>query len=54
MNSKAPQGSENNSRVYAKPELRKYGHLAQITSNVGPKGADDGGGGAAAGPKTGV
>ena len=54
MNSKVPQASENNSRAYAKPELRKYGRLAQITSNVGPKGNVDGGGGAGAGPKTGT
>ena len=38
---------------YHKPELLVYGNIREITRNVGPKGAEDGGGGAAAGPKTG-
>ena len=39
-------------RVYHTPKLVIYGTLPDITRNVGPKGNVDGGGGAAAGPKT--
>ena len=42
-----------NKKPYRKPELVVYGNIGDITRNIGPKGADDGGGGAAAGPKTG-
>ena len=41
-------------RQYQTPQLFIYGSVREITRNVGPKGADDGGGGAAAGPKTAV
>jgi hypothetical protein len=39
--------------TYREPQLVVYGDVRQITGNVGPKGDLDGGGGAAAGPKTG-
>lgn len=39
---------------YHKPEVIIYGNIREITRNAGPKGAADGGGGAAAGPKTGI
>lgn len=41
-------------KPYRKPEVIVYGNIREITRNVGPKGALDGGGGAAAGPKTGA
>ena len=41
-------------KTYREPRLVVYGDVRQITENVGPKGNLDGGGGAAAGPKTGV
>lgn len=41
-------------RLYQTPQLFKYGSVREITRNVGPKGNIDGGGGAAAGPKTGT
>ena len=40
-------------KPYHKPEVIVYGNIREITRNVGPKGNEDGGGGAAAGPKTG-
>lgn len=40
-------------KPYHKPEVLVYGDIREITRNTGPKGAEDGGGGAAAGPKTG-
>jgi hypothetical protein len=40
-------------KPYHKPEVIVYGNIREITRNLGPKGVDDGGGGAAAGPKTG-
>jgi hypothetical protein len=40
-------------KPYHKPEVLVYGHIREITRNLGPKGVTDGGGGAAAGPKTG-
>jgi hypothetical protein len=40
-------------KPYHKPELIVYGNIREITRNIGPKGNLDGGGGAAAGPKTG-
>lgn len=40
-------------KPYRKPELIVYGNIREITRNVGPKNNLDGGGGAAAGPKTG-
>ena len=41
-------------KPYHTPEVIVYGNIREITRNAGPKGADDGGGGAAAGPKTGT
>ena len=41
-------------KPYHKPEVIVYGNIREITRNLGPKGDLDGGGGAAAGPKTGV
>ena len=41
-------------KPYHKPEVIVYGNIREITRNVGPKGVVDGGGGAAAGPKTGT
>lgn len=48
------QGNEEQiKRPYHKPEVIIYGNIREITRNIGPKGDLDGGGGAAAGPKTG-
>jgi hypothetical protein len=41
-------------KAYHTPEMVVYGNIREITRNLGPKGAVDGGGGAAAGPKTGT
>jgi hypothetical protein len=41
-------------KPYRKPEIIVYGNIREITRNLGPKGNVDGGGGAAAGPKTGT
>jgi hypothetical protein len=41
-------------KPYSKPEVIVYGNIREITRNTGSKGNLDGGGGAAAGPKTGV
>lgn len=41
-------------KPYRKPQVIVYGNIREITRNAGPKGDLDGGGGAAAGPKTGV
>jgi hypothetical protein len=41
-------------KAYHKPEVIVYGNIREITRNAGPKGNADGGGGAAAGPKTGT
>ena len=41
-------------KPYHKPEVIVYGNIREITRNAGPKGDVDGGGGAAAGPKTGT
>ena len=41
-------------KPYHKPEVIVYGNIREITRNAGPKGNADGGGGAAAGPKTGT
>ncbi len=46
-------GTEKLPKQYHKPEVIVYGNIREITRNIGPKGVDDGGGGAAAGPKTG-
>lgn len=49
----SPDKNDDSRKPYHKPELVTYGNIREITRNVGPKGVDDGGGGAAAGPKTG-
>ena len=41
-------------KPYSKPEVIVYGNIREITRNTGSKGNLDGGGGAAAGPKTGT
>ena len=41
-------------KPYHKPEVVVYGNIREITGNAGAKGNVDGGGGAAARPKTGV
>ena len=41
-------------KPYHKPEVIVYGNIREITKNAGAKGNLDGGGGSAAGPKTGV
>ena len=49
-----PQGNDQQiKKPYHKPEVIVYGNIREVTRNVGPKGDLDGGGGAAAGPKTG-
>ena len=45
---------QENKKPYHKPAVIVYGNIREITRNAGPKGNVDGGGGAAAGPKTGV
>jgi hypothetical protein len=51
----AAQGTEQEiKKPYHKPAIIVYGNIREITRNAGPKGNVDGGGGAAAGPKTGV
>ena len=47
------QGDQQIKKPYHKPEVIVYGNIREITRNIGPKGDLDGGGGAAAGPKTG-
>jgi hypothetical protein len=49
----SPDKHEEEKKPYHKPELVAYGNIREITRNIGPKGNLDGGGGAAAGPKTG-
>ena len=41
-------------KPYHTPAVIVYGNIREITRNVGSKGNLDGGGGAAAGPKTGT
>jgi hypothetical protein len=53
LNTESPEEQAETKKPYHKPELLVYGNIREITRNIGPKGADDGGGGAAAGPKTG-
>lgn len=52
-NIESPEEQAETKKPYHKPELLVYGNIREITRNVGPKGNLDGGGGAAAGPKTG-
>ena len=49
-----PGNEQETRKPYHKPEVIVYGNIREITRNAGPKGNLDGGGGAAAGPKTGV
>jgi hypothetical protein len=49
-----PRNPDQNKKPYHKPEVIVYGNIREITRNTGPKGNVDGGGGAAAGPKTGT
>ena len=49
-----PVNPDETKKPYHKPEVVVYGNIREITRNVGSKGALDGGGGAAAGPKTGT
>jgi hypothetical protein len=41
-------------KPYHTPEVIVYGNIREVTRNLGSKGNLDGGGGSAAGPKTGV
>ena len=41
-------------KPYHKPEVIVYGNIREVTRNLGSKGNLDGGGGSAAGPKTGT
>ena len=41
-------------KPYHKPAVIVYGNIREVTRNLGPKGNLDGGGGSAAGPKTGT
>jgi hypothetical protein len=50
----AQDKEQESKKPYHKPEVIVYGNIREITRNAGPKGNLDGGGGAAAGPKTGV
>jgi hypothetical protein len=51
----AEQSNEQQAKKpYHKPEVILYGNIREITRNAGPKGNLDGGGGSAAGPKTGT
>ena len=49
-----PDREHETKKPYHKPEVIVYGNIREITRNAGSKGALDGGGGAGAGPKTGV
>lgn len=53
LETESPEEHEETKKPYHKPELLVYGNIREITRNLGPKGNLDGGGGAAAGPKTG-
>ena len=53
LETEAQTNQQETRKPYHKPEVIVYGNIREITRNVGPKGVDDGGGGAAAGPKTG-
>jgi len=48
-----PRNLDQIKKPYHKPEVIVYGDIREITRNVGSRGELDGGGGAAAGPKTG-
>jgi hypothetical protein len=46
--------AQESKKPYHKPEVIVYGNIREVTRNLGSKGNNDGGGGAAAGPKTGT
>ena len=48
-----PSNEQQSKKPYHTPEVIVYGNILDITRNVGSQNALDGGGGAAAGPKTG-
>jgi hypothetical protein len=51
----AAQSEEHETKKpYHTPEVIVYGNIRDITRNIGSKGNLDGGGGSAAGPKTGT
>lgn len=52
-NTESPEQQAETKKPYHKPELLVYGNIREVTQNVGSKGNLDGGGGSAAGPKTG-
>ena len=54
MERKPTAQEHENKKPYHKPEVIVYGNIREITRNAGPKGNLDGGGGSAAGPKTGT
>jgi len=54
LRSQAQVNEQETKKPYHKPEVIVYGNIREITRNIGPKGNLDGGGGAAAGPKTGT
>jgi hypothetical protein len=49
-----PGDTDRIKKPYHKPEVTVYGNIREITRNAGSKGNLDGGGGSAAGPKTGT
>jgi hypothetical protein len=49
-----PTNPDQTKKPYHKPDVIVYGNIREITRNIGPKGNLDGGGGSAAGPKTGT
>jgi hypothetical protein len=54
MERKSEAAEQVTKKPYRKPEVIVYGNIREITRNAGSKGNLDGGGGAAAGPKTGT
>ena len=50
----AAHAQDETKKPYHTPEVIVYGNIRDITRNLGSKGNNDGGGGAAAGPKTGT
>ena len=54
LRSQAQVNEQETKKPYHKPEVIIYGNIREITRNIGSKGNLDGGGGAAAGPKTGT
>jgi hypothetical protein len=54
LRSQAQVNEQETKKPYHKPEVTIYGNIREITRNIGSKGNLDGGGGSAAGPKTGA